>query len=74
MDKDYEKVKQEVRKGFSKFLKKAQISPLPWRMEQDSKTDDFEIFDRDYRLVASGISNEGDAILIVNLVNCLAGD
>ena len=44
-------------------------SPLPWRMEQDDKTDNFVIFDRDRHLVADEIHNEDDTILIVKLVN-----
>ena len=46
-------------------------SKAPWRMEQNNKTDDFTIFDKDFRVVADEISNEDDAIFIVNLVNLL---
>ena len=51
------------------LTEKVLASPLPWRMEQDDKTDNFVIFDRDRRLVANEIHNEDDAILIVKLVN-----
>ena len=58
------------KKNLQKLIDKLKVSPLPWRIEQNADNTWF-IYDKMFRTVADRISNEGDAVFIVNLVNSL---